>query len=393
MKTFVSLLFSALILGLLSGVASAGVFAPAAGQPNSTAVSSTDPSIEAWATGYKDYQQGTNLAAEFIAPEKAVGVPGNSNGNSEGVVFDVVSLGRGGSITMTFSRPIYNGPGYDFAVFENSFNDTFLEFAKVEVSSDGFNFVAFPAFSQVPGPVGAFGSVDVTDVEQLAGKYRGGFGTPFDLEQLVGLSSVDLNDIRYIRLNDVVGDGGEPNDLTPQALADWLGVDLSELPPTLITLINSAPPVIYDVYPTIDSAGFDLDAVGVINANPIPAIVDIDPFSETNDVDPDSTANITVAMISTQIDNGEPIDFDATTIDTSSLRFGVNQALVVTGPYENDLDADGDLDMLYQFQTQDTGIACEDTEAMLTGTTGGNEPLEAIDFITTPSCPDEGCHP
>jgi hypothetical protein len=393
MKTKVTSVFSALVVGLLPGAVAAGVFAPAAGQPNSTAVEASDPSFEAWATGYKDYQQGTNLAPDFITPQKALGVPGDSNGNQEGVVFDIVSLGRGGSITMTFQRPIYNGPGYDFAVFENSFQGTFLEFAKVAVSSNGINFVAFPAFSQVPGAIGAFGSVDTTDVEQLAGKYRGGYGTPFDLEQLAGLSSVDLHDIRYVRLNDVVGDGSAVNDLTPQAFADWLGMELSELAGPLITIINSAPPVIYDVYPTVDSAGFDLDAVGVLNAGSIPVEMNIKPFSDKNKVDPESTNNLSVALLSTQMDNGEPVDFDATTIDAASLRFGVNQAQVVSGPFETDFDADGDIDARYLFQIQDTGIACEDTEAHLTGQTDAAEPLEATDYITTPDCPAAGCHP
>jgi len=393
MKTNVTHLVFVLSIGLLPGAGAAGVFAPAAGQPNSTAVPAADPSLQAWATGYKDYQQGTNLTPEFITPEKALGVPGDSNGNQEGVVFDIVSLGRGGSITVTFSRPIFNGPGYDFAVFENSFDDTFLEFAKVEVSSDGSNFVAFPAFSQVPGAVGAFGSVDTTEVEQMAGKYRGGYGTPFDLQQLVGLSAVDLDDIRYVRLNDIVGDGSAVNNLTAQAYADWLGLPLSEVPGPLITIINSAPPVIYDVYPTVDSAGFDLDAVGVINAGPIPAQLDIDPFSSANEIDPDSTANINIALLNTQINNGDPIDFDPRTVDAGSLRFGINAAPIVSGPFESDFDADGDIDVFFSFQTQDTGIACEDTEVTLTGQTNIAEPLLATDFISTPACEDEGCHP
>lgn len=381
------------VLSLLPGVSVAGIFAPAAGQPNSTAVESTDPAIEAWATGYKDYQQGTHLAAEFITPEKALGVPGDSDGNQQGVVFDIVSLGRGGSITLTFRRPVFNGPGYDFAVFENAFDDTFLELAKVEVSSDGFNFVAFPGFSQVSGPVGGFGAVDASEIEQLAGKYRGGYGTPFDLEQLVGLPSVDLNDIRYIRLNDVIGDGTATNDLTPQAYADSLGVDIALLPQVLIDIINAAPPDIYDVYPTVDSAGFDLDAVGILNAGSIPAEMNVRPFNDTNKVNPESTSNLSVAILSTQMDAGEPVDFDATTIAAASLRFGVNQAQVVDGPFETDFDSDGDIDARYLFQIQDTGIACEDTEATLTGQTDAAEPLEATDFITTPDCPNAGCHP
>ena len=58
-----------------------------------------------------------------------------------------------------------------------------------------------------------------------------------------------------------------------------------------------------------------------------------------------------------------------------------------------DVDADGDMDVMYQFQTQDTGILCEDTQALLTGSTDANEPLQAVDFITTPACDGGGCHP
>ena len=41
----------------------------------------------------------------------------------------VVSLGDGGSAILTFSSPIINGNGPDFAVFENAFDNTFLELA------------------------------------------------------------------------------------------------------------------------------------------------------------------------------------------------------------------------------------------------------------------------
>ena len=53
----------------------------------------------------------------------------------------ILSLGDGGEATLTFSTPISNGQGADFAIFENSFSATFLELGLVEVSSDGQNFV------------------------------------------------------------------------------------------------------------------------------------------------------------------------------------------------------------------------------------------------------------
>ena len=67
-------------------------------------------------------------------------------------VNNVVSLGDGGVATLTFSDSIYitNGLGNDFAVFENAFNNTFLELSFVEVSSDGENFFGFDSVSLTP---------------------------------------------------------------------------------------------------------------------------------------------------------------------------------------------------------------------------------------------------
>jgi len=59
--------------------------------------------------------------------------------------------------------------GFDFAVFENSFNDSFLELAFVEVSSDGINFVRFPATSntQTDVQITGFGTIDPTYINNL----------------------------------------------------------------------------------------------------------------------------------------------------------------------------------------------------------------------------------
>lgn len=213
-------------------------FAPAAGQPDSTAIDANDTAIVAWATGFENYIEGMELADSWTDANRALGFAGNSDGTNKGHSTDIVSLGRGGEITLTFDQPIANGEGYDFAVFENSFSHTFLELAWVEVSSDGVNFYRFPNYSFTENPVGGFNSVDPTNINGLAGKYKGGFGSPFDLEALKGQAGLDVNAITHVKLVDIVGDG---------AALDSLGQ------------------VIYEPYPTRQSAGFDLDAVGVIN--------------------------------------------------------------------------------------------------------------------------------
>lgn len=217
--------------------AAAGPFVPAAGQPGSTAISKDDPAFTSWATGYQDYVVGAGVDSSFQTPQLALG---KAAGNS----YDIVSLGEGGRITLTFAGVLFDGPGADFAVFENAFDDNFLELARVEVSSDGLTFVRFPAYSFTPGPVGGFGAIDPTNIDGLAGKYRQGYGTPFDLELLKDSPGLDVNHVRYVRIVDVVGDGSAFDDF-PAAFG--------------------GPHRIYDPYPTTGSAGFDLDAVGVIH--------------------------------------------------------------------------------------------------------------------------------
>lgn len=233
---------SAALLGSLA--AAAGPFAPAAGQAGSTAVDKSNTAITAWATGYANYLTGSGADATWQTPAKALGP-------ATGDEFDIVSLGTGGRITLTFSGSILNGPGWDFAVFENSINDTFLEFSFVEVSSNGTSFFRFPSFSFTPAPVGAFGAVDPTNVDGLAGKYRQGFGTPFDLNLFANIPGIDVNAVRYIRVVDVIGNGSEFDNYPAQF---------------------GGPHRIYDPYPTVGSAGFDLEAIGVrrFSADPLP---------------------------------------------------------------------------------------------------------------------------
>jgi hypothetical protein len=89
--------------------------------------------------------------------------------------------------------------------------------------------------------VGAFGSTDPTDIQGFGGKYRQGYGTPFDLGDLstkdeVLSDAVQLYRITHVKMVDIIGDG---------------------------SYVDTSGDVIYDPYPTSQSAGFDLDAVGV----------------------------------------------------------------------------------------------------------------------------------
>lgn len=227
------ILIGCLILLIPIGVA-AGPYPPAADEAGSTAIWKDDPAFIAWASDYENYIVGSEVASTWKTPEKALGP-------AVGDSFDIVSLGRGGQITLIFDPPFKNGAGWDFAVFENSFSDVFLELAYVEVSSDGETFVRFDNDSLTNSPVSGFGAIDPTDIDGYGGKYRQGFGTPFDLKDLatkneVLSGAVKLSAISHVRILDIIGDG---------------------------SFFDSDGDVIYDPYPTSGSIGFDLDAAGI----------------------------------------------------------------------------------------------------------------------------------
>jgi len=228
----------------------AGPYAPAAGQPGSTAVHMDDAGFVAWADGYTNVVYGTHVDANWQTPDKALG-------KAVGDSFDIVCLGRGGQITMTFARPIADGSAWDFAVFENAITDGFLELGYVEVSSDGVHFFRFDNDSLTRDPVWSFGSVDPNNVTGLAGKYRQGYGTPFDLADLDGVSPLlNVKGVTHVRILDVVGDGN---------------------------CTDTDGNAIYDPYPTVGSAGFDLDAVGVFH-HPTPGDADLDGDVDLDDL-------------------------------------------------------------------------------------------------------------
>jgi hypothetical protein len=221
-------------------------YPPAAGEPGSTAIPADSSCFVAWAND-------CHLTRGYVNMSDTTVQAGGSNKASYGTSTDahgqpdnlVVSLGDRGEAILTFEFPIVNGPGWDFAVFENSLNNTFLEFAFVEVSSNGSDFFRFPAVSltQTDVQTGSFGETDPTKIHNLAGKYRSMFGMPFNLEDIADDPLLDKNNITHVKIIDV-GGSIDP----PFASYDDLG-----------NMIN-------DPFPTpFESCGFDLDAVGVIH--------------------------------------------------------------------------------------------------------------------------------
>ena len=164
-------------------------------------------------------------------PSVVLGPPvgvGPDNGS-----LDVLSLGRQGRITLRFTDVgLIDGPGVDLLVFENAFSvpgaGTWAETGAVEVSEDGASWRAFScAATEVdagyPGCAGVrpvqanpANGVSATD-PAVAG------GDGFDL------ATVGLSRARYVRITDTGANG-------------YAGT----------------------------SGGFDLDAVAVVNGEPLP---------------------------------------------------------------------------------------------------------------------------
>lgn len=224
-------------------------YAPQAGVPGTTAIHASSTLFAAWANHcnvYRGYIDIANKPAGYTALGDSLAVL--SNPNSE-----VLSLGDSGVAVVQFAGTIYNGNGPDFAVFENGFPNpanpsmAFLELAFVEVSSDGERFVRFPASCLVPANTQIPGSgtyTDATKINNLAGKYIGMYGTPFDLDELKDSSGIDINSVTHIRIVDVVGSVGAHHSTDAAGL------------------------IINDPYPTnFLTGGFDLDAVGAIHIN------------------------------------------------------------------------------------------------------------------------------
>ncbi len=174
-----------------------------------------------------------------------------------------LTLGNSGHVTVGFDIVIVNEPGYDFIVFENPFSvngntdEVFAELVYVEVSSDNVSFARFPSISTTAAPVGNKG-ININNVTNLGGVHpvlahvlendldpfnpdEAG-GDPFDLDDLLNDSLVqnglvNLDNINYIKLIDIPGDG---------SCFDSLG-----------------NPIYDPTEPNIDGA--DIDAISIIN--------------------------------------------------------------------------------------------------------------------------------
>ena len=74
-------------------------------------------------------------------------------------------------------------------------------------------------------------------------------------------------------------------------------------------------------------------------------------------------------------------------IDPLTLKFGPREANIWGSAQVRDVDGDGDDDLTVKFLIQQTGIACGDTHASLTGRTFDSQSISGSDAINTFNCP------
>ena len=94
--------------------------------------------------------------------------------------------------------------------------------------------------------------------------------------------------------------------------------------------------------------------------------IDIKPGSDPNSINLKSKGVVPVAVLTTD-------NFDANTVDPETVEFAGAEPVRST---LEDVDSDGDLDMLFHFKTQELNLDEDSTEATLTGKT-----LDEIDIV------------
>ena len=260
-----------------------------------------NPIIRGWATEVVSYEPTpykSNRELWWFNPGMALG-PSYGNTTYSDHISDIVSLGDltqneidagvlPGRITLSFVETIRDQNGYDFVVFENGFRYMgdyyFCELAYVEVSSDGSNFARFPSVSLTGGLVGDYGTIDITNVYNLAGKHPNDgskfTGTPFDLSEITNEPNVvnglvDLNNVTYVRIVDVPGSGNFSDKATkffdPCTWPDWDYYDANH--------------PIYDAWVTYGSDGFDLESIGVLQPQQYGGDINLDGIVDYEDLD------------------------------------------------------------------------------------------------------------
>ena len=120
---------------------------------------------------------------------------------------------------------------------------------------------------------------------------------------------------------------------------------------------------------------------GLALSSILPVAIDIKPGSDPNSVNCHASDEaISVAILTTD-------DFDATTVDHTTVTFEgasethVNRKTGEPRRHAEDVDEDGDMDLVLHFRLDDTGLTCDATEGTLIGVTFDGWGIEGTDWV------------
>lgn len=136
-------------------------------------------------------------------------------------------------------------------------------------------------------------------------------------------------------------------------------------------------PATYTVtYTVTDDDGGVGTATATVTVTRKNILIDVKPGSEEDPVNINDKGVTPVAILTA---NG----FDATTIDRTTIRFGVGEATPVHKSlgHVEDVDNDGDMDLMTHFTTGETGLQDGDTSVCLIGTTAGGVQFKGCDVV------------
>jgi len=112
----------------------------------------------------------------------------------------------------------------------------------------------------------------------------------------------------------------------------------------------------------------------------ITVAIDIKPGDANNSINPKSNGEIPVAILAKD-------GLDVFQINPATIRFGKTGEENSLSHYAfEDVDKDGDLDLMLHFKTKESGIQCGDTKAYLKGTMMNGLAIKGSDSVRTVGC-------